>query len=122
MRGPGSDSLAHAVMTAAEWLLEREPGNPHAADLVWRECQLALAHGWDDQAMQGLARPPPPIPRAAPPPPPAARRAAGERPGEVAARALHPCFPGRGPRAARGGRARGGVLPRPRLRRRRKRV
>ncbi|HEY6195423.1 MAG TPA: hypothetical protein VI504_10300, partial [Candidatus Eisenbacteria bacterium] len=55
-RGPGSDSLAHAVMTAAEWLLEREPGNPHAADLVWRECQLALAHGWNDQAMQGLAR------------------------------------------------------------------
>ena len=55
-RGPGSDSLAHAVITAAEWLLEREPKHPEAASLVWRECQLTLAHGWNDQALQQLER------------------------------------------------------------------
>jgi outer membrane protein assembly factor BamD (BamD/ComL family) len=40
----------------ADWLLEREPQHPQAADLVWRECQLTLAHGWDDQALLQLAR------------------------------------------------------------------
>jgi TolA-binding protein len=55
-RGPGSDSLARAVITAADSLLQREPGNPKAADLVWRECQLTLAHGWNDQALLELAR------------------------------------------------------------------
>jgi TolA-binding protein len=55
-RGPGSDSLARAVITAAEWLLEREPQHPKAPDLVWRECQLELAHGWHDEALAGLER------------------------------------------------------------------
>lgn len=54
--GPGSDSLAHAVITVADWLLEREPHHPQAADLVWRECQLTLAHHWNEQALLELAR------------------------------------------------------------------
>lgn len=54
--GPGSDSLARAVITIADRLLEREPKHPQAADLVWRECQLTLAHGWNDQALIQLAR------------------------------------------------------------------
>ena len=53
---PGSDSLARAVITVADWLLEREPKHPQAAELVWRECQLTLAHGWNDRALLVLAR------------------------------------------------------------------
>jgi TolA-binding protein len=37
-------------------LLEKEPKHPQAADLVWRECQLALAHGWTADAQASLAR------------------------------------------------------------------
>lgn len=55
-QAPGRDSLAKAVVTAAEWLLEREPKHPQAADLVWREGQLALAHHWNEQALLELAR------------------------------------------------------------------
>jgi len=52
----GSDSLARAFMAEVDHLLEREPANPEAANLVWRECQLARAHGWNDQAQALLAR------------------------------------------------------------------
>ena len=55
-QAPGRDSLAKAVVTAAEWLLEREPRHPQAADLVWREGQLALAHEWRELALLDLAR------------------------------------------------------------------
>jgi len=55
-RGIGSDSLARAVTAAVDALLERDPRHPKAADLVWRQCQLALAHGWNDQAQVSLAR------------------------------------------------------------------
>jgi TolA-binding protein len=55
-RGTGSDSLARAVIAAADSLLAAEPGHPQAADLVWRECQLAVAHGWAAEAQAQLAR------------------------------------------------------------------
>lgn len=55
-QAPGRDSLAKAVVNAADWLLEREPRHPQAADLVWREGQLALAHHWNEQALLDLAR------------------------------------------------------------------
>ncbi len=55
-RGTGRDSLARAVIASVESLLEKEPHHPKAADLVWRECQLAMAHGWNDEALSGLAR------------------------------------------------------------------
>ena len=55
-RGTGRDSLARAVIAAADSLLAREPGHPQAADLVWRECQLAVTHGWSDDAQALLAR------------------------------------------------------------------
>ncbi len=55
-RGPGRDSLARAVIREAESLLAREPRHPKAADLVWRECQLALAHGWNAEAQAVLER------------------------------------------------------------------
>jgi tetratricopeptide (TPR) repeat protein len=40
----------------AESLLARDPKHAKAADLVWRECQLALAHGWSTDAPAMLAR------------------------------------------------------------------
>jgi len=55
-RGTGRDSLARAFVTEAESLLARQPRHPKAADLVWRECQLALAHGWNAEAPVALAR------------------------------------------------------------------
>ncbi|HTR97637.1 MAG TPA: tetratricopeptide repeat protein [Candidatus Acidoferrales bacterium] len=54
-RTTGSDSLAHAVLAAGDRLLARAPGHPHAADIVWRQGQLALAHGWQDRALADLA-------------------------------------------------------------------
>src|SRR5947208_156953 len=55
-RGAGSDSLARDVIAAVEWLLAREPKPPKAADLLWRECQLDLAHGWNGPATEAMAR------------------------------------------------------------------
>jgi outer membrane protein assembly factor BamD (BamD/ComL family) len=55
-RAAGSDSLALAVMAAADQFIEQDPHHPQAADLVWRECQLALAHGWSDVTLIQLAR------------------------------------------------------------------
>ena len=54
--GPGADSLARAFVREADAFLARDPKNAKAADLVWRECQLALAHGWNDDAQAALAR------------------------------------------------------------------
>lgn len=52
----GSDSLAHAVLEAGDQLLARVPDHPRAADIVWRESQLGLAHGWLDRATKDLER------------------------------------------------------------------
>jgi tetratricopeptide (TPR) repeat protein len=52
--GTGSDSLAQAVIAAGDALLAHRSSDPHAADIVWRQSQLALAHGWHDLAIQKL--------------------------------------------------------------------
>jgi tetratricopeptide (TPR) repeat protein len=51
----GRDSLARAVETAGDELLQRFPDHPRGADIVWRQSQLALAHGWYERAAQCLA-------------------------------------------------------------------
>ena len=48
----GSDTLAKAVLETGDALLTRFPGNAAAADVMWREGNLALAHGWSDRAIQ----------------------------------------------------------------------
>jgi len=50
----GSDSLAKAVIEAGDTLLAHDHSDPHGADIVWRQSQLALAHGWHDLAAQKL--------------------------------------------------------------------
>jgi len=51
----GSDSLARAVRTAAAEMLEHHPSHSGSADLRWRRAQLAMAHGWHDEAIADLA-------------------------------------------------------------------
>ena len=46
----GQDSLARAVLRTAAELRVRFPDHPHAADLLWREGNLAFAHGWLDES------------------------------------------------------------------------
>jgi TolA-binding protein len=46
----GTDSLARAVLVAGDRLLERFPAHAAAADVRWRQGNLALAHGWLDRA------------------------------------------------------------------------
>jgi len=53
---PGSDSLAHAVIDTGDQLLARFPQHARSADIVWRQSQLALAHGWRERAVRDLAR------------------------------------------------------------------
>jgi outer membrane protein assembly factor BamD (BamD/ComL family) len=65
--GIGRDSLALAVIARADEFLERHPDDPRGADLLWRQGQLALAHGWHEQALgplEGLADRHPRDPRA----------------------------------------------------------
>lgn len=52
----GQDSLARAVMAAANRLLERFPAHEQAADLRWRQGNLGFAHGWYEQAAEDLGR------------------------------------------------------------------
>lgn len=52
----GSDSLARAVRLEAAELLATHPSHPGAADLRWRRSQLAIAHGWNDEALEDLAQ------------------------------------------------------------------
>ena len=52
----GRDSLARAVLAAADELLERFPDHPQGADLMWREGNLAFAHGWLDRAAADFGR------------------------------------------------------------------
>ena len=46
----GRDSLAQVVLAAGDALLERAPQHPRAADVTWRQSQLAVAHGWTERA------------------------------------------------------------------------
>lgn len=50
----GQDSLALAVIVAGDALLARFPAHPKAADIAWRQGQLAYAHGWNEQAATAL--------------------------------------------------------------------
>jgi tetratricopeptide (TPR) repeat protein len=52
----GPDTLARAVLAAADRLLERFPEHPKAADVAWRQGNLAFAHGWYDRASRDLER------------------------------------------------------------------
>ncbi len=52
----GSDTLARAVIDAGDQLLARFPTHPNGADLVWRQSQLAFAHGWYPRAATDLGR------------------------------------------------------------------
>jgi TolA-binding protein len=52
----GSDSLAHAVIAAADEMLGRFPKHSGAADLMWRQGNLAFAHGWYERAADDFAR------------------------------------------------------------------
>ena len=54
--GLGSDSLAHGVIDAGDALLAHDPNHAKAADVVWRQSQLGLAHGWFERASQDLER------------------------------------------------------------------
>jgi len=50
--GLGRDSLALAVFAASDELLKRFPDHPRGADLMWRQGNLAFAHGWLDRSAQ----------------------------------------------------------------------
>ena len=52
----GPDSLGRAVLDAADDLLRRFPDHRGAADLTWREGQLAYAHGWNERAIDAFGR------------------------------------------------------------------
>ena len=49
--GLGRDSLAYQVLMRADELLAHDPEHAHAADLLWRQGNLALAHGWSERAV-----------------------------------------------------------------------
>ncbi len=52
----GSDTLARAVLAAGDELLRRYPEHSGGADIVWRQGNLAFAHGWHERAADDLAR------------------------------------------------------------------
>jgi tetratricopeptide (TPR) repeat protein len=52
----GRDSLARAVLGAADRLIERFPDHPQGADLMWRQGNLAFAHGWLDSSARHFGR------------------------------------------------------------------
>jgi TolA-binding protein len=52
----GRDSLARAVLVAGDRLLDRFPAHAAAADVRWRQGNLALAHGWLERAAQDFDR------------------------------------------------------------------
>ncbi|MCC6653304.1 MAG: tetratricopeptide repeat protein, partial [Candidatus Eisenbacteria bacterium] len=53
-RPAGSDSLALAVIESGDALRNRFPAHALAADVTWRQAQLAVAHHWDDRAARDL--------------------------------------------------------------------
>lgn len=52
----GSDSLAQAVLANGDELLQRFPAHPDADDVMWRQGNLAFAHGWYDRAAKDFER------------------------------------------------------------------
>ncbi len=48
--GLGREALARDVIARADELLKHEPKHPRAADLRWRQGNLAYAHGWWERA------------------------------------------------------------------------
>jgi TolA-binding protein len=52
----GRDSLARAVLTAGDELRMRFPAHPAGGDVLWRQGNLAFAHGWLDTAAADFAR------------------------------------------------------------------
>lgn len=53
-RAAGDDSLATALLRAGDAFLARHPGHAQAADLAWRQGQVAYAHGRDEEASRRL--------------------------------------------------------------------
>jgi tetratricopeptide (TPR) repeat protein len=51
---PSRDSLAMAVLAAGDRLLEHYPKHPAADDVLWRQGNLAFAHGWYARAAEGF--------------------------------------------------------------------
>jgi tetratricopeptide (TPR) repeat protein len=47
----GRDSLARLVLQAGDQLLTRFPNHAKSSDLMWRQGQIAYAHGWNEQAV-----------------------------------------------------------------------
>jgi TolA-binding protein len=52
----GSDSLARAMLARGDELLARYPRHPKAGDVMWRQGNLAFAHGWFDRAAADFGR------------------------------------------------------------------
>lgn len=52
----GSDSLAHVVLGFADELLGRFPDHEGADDIVWRQGNIAFAHGWHERAAGDFGR------------------------------------------------------------------
>jgi TolA-binding protein len=55
-KGTGSDSLARIVLANGDDLLERYPAHSDADDILWRQGNLAFAHGWYDRAASDFQR------------------------------------------------------------------
>ncbi len=55
-RSLGSDSLARAVLRTGDRLLERFTEHSSSADVVWRQGNLAFAHGWNERAATDFER------------------------------------------------------------------
>ncbi len=51
-----NDSLARAVLEAGDALLARYPEHAQAADVRWRQGNLAFAHGWFERAAEDFGR------------------------------------------------------------------
>ncbi len=52
----GQDTLARAILAAADLLIERFPDHAQSADLMWRQGNLSFAHGWLDVSAQHFGR------------------------------------------------------------------
>ncbi|MBK8167711.1 MAG: hypothetical protein IPK64_17330 [bacterium] len=53
-RPAGDDTLATALLKAGDAFVARYPADARAADLAWRQGQVAYAHGWDLEAARRL--------------------------------------------------------------------
>ena len=50
----GDDALATSLLRAGDAFLARHPDEPRAAELAWRQGQVAYAHGWNADAARRL--------------------------------------------------------------------